>query len=82
MSTVMCNAHSCTLFYSSMQVLVHVMDLMAKNQFETISSFFHAAMPEEELQLRDNPLKKIWTVHEKIRAKCVELYQPLRELSR
>ena len=56
-----------------------VMDLMSRNRFEVISCFFHVALPEEEEDA--DPLKKIRAVHKKIRSKCAELYQPLRELS-
>ena len=58
---------------------MRVMDLMSRNRFEAIRSFFHVALPEEEED--DDPLKKIRTVYEKIRSKCAELYQPLQELS-
>jgi hypothetical protein len=54
---------------------------MPRNRFEAISSFFHVVTPDEEIQLAEDPLKKIRPLYESIKSKCLELYQPLRELS-
>lgn len=65
----------------SSQVLVRLLDLMSRNRFETISAFFHVVTIDEEVQLAGDPLKKIRPLHNKIKVKCLEFYQPLRELS-
>ena len=65
----------------SSQVLVRLLDLMSRNRFETISAFFHVVTTDEEAELEGDPLEKIWPLHDKIKSKCLELYQPLRELS-
>ena len=54
---------------------------MSRHRFESISTFFHVALPQEESQNSEDPLKKIRTVYENVRTKCQKLYQPLRELS-
>ena len=65
----------------SSQVLVHLLDLMSRNRFETISAFFHVVTTDEEAELEGDPLQKIRPLHDKIKSTCLELYQPLRELS-
>ena len=64
-----------------MQVLVHLVDLMSRNCFEAISSFFHVVTSEVEAQLMHDPLEKIRPLHDSIKAECLEFYHPLRELS-
>ena len=54
---------------------------MPRNRFEVISCFFHVVTPEEEANLANDPLKKIRPLHGSIRTRCLEYYQPLRELS-
>lgn len=54
---------------------------MSRHRFEVISSFFHASLPDKEQENSEDPLKKIRTVYNRIKRKCRELYQPLRELS-
>ena len=64
----------------SRQFMVRLLQLMSRNQFETIGSFLHIVTPAEEVQLANHPLKKILPLHDYIKGKCLELYQPLQEL--
>ena len=70
-----------TLPSLSSQVLIRLMDLMTRNRFEAISSFLHIVTPAEEDQLAGDPLNKIRPLYDRMKAKCLEYYQPLRELS-
>ena len=54
---------------------------MTRNRFEAISAFFHLVTPQEELTNAQNPLKKILPLHQHMKAKCKELYQPLQQVS-
>ena len=63
------------------QFIVWLNELMSRNQFEAISAFFHVVTPQEELANAQNPLKKILPLHQHMKAKCKELYQPLQQVS-
>ena len=65
----------------SSQFMVRLLQLMSRNRFETIGSFLHIVTPAEEVQLANHPLKKILPLHDYIKGKCLEVYQPLQELS-
>ena len=61
--------------------MVRLLQLMSRNRFEAIGSFLHVVTPAEEAQLASHPLKKILPLHNYVKSKCLELYQPLQELS-
>ena len=63
------------------QFIVRLNELMSRNRFEAISAFFHVVTPQEELANAQNPLKKILPLHQHMKAKCKELYQPLQQVS-
>ena len=63
------------------QFIVWLNELMSRNQFEAISAFFHVVTPQKELANAQNPLKKILPLHQHMKAKCKELYQPLQQVS-
>ena len=65
----------------SSQILVRLLDLMSRNWFEAISAFFHVVTSDEELVNASDPLKKVRPLHNLIKTKALEHYQPLRELS-
>ena len=65
----------------SLQILVRLLDLMSRNRFEAISAFFHVVTSDEELVNASDPLKKVRPLHNLIKTKALEHYQPLRELS-
>ena len=65
----------------SSQILVRLLDLMSRNRFEAISAFFHVVTSDEELVNASDPLKKVRPLHNLIKTKALEHYQPLRELS-
>ena len=54
---------------------------MPRNRFEAINSFFHITTFEEESANPSDPLKKVRKFHNSVKKKCLELYQPLKELS-
>lgn len=66
---------------NSSQFMIRLLQLMSRNRFEAIGSFLHVVTPTEEAQLADHPLKKILPLHNYIKNKCMELYQPLKEIS-
>ena len=51
------------------------------HEFSTQITCFHDSLPDVEQENSDDPLKKIRTVYNRIKRKCRDLYQPLRELS-
>ena len=63
------------------QFIVRLNELMTRNRFEAISAFFHLVTPQEELTNAQNPLKKILPLHQHMKAKCKELYQPIQQVS-
>lgn len=65
----------------NLQVLVKLVDLMSRHRFEEIGAFLHAVAPDEERILGNHPLKKILPIHNYMKSKCLEVYQPLQELS-
>ena len=66
---------------SSSQYLVNLRRLLSRDRFEQISSFLHIVTKEEETQLSPHKLKKILPLHDNIKKKCLNLYQPLQQLS-
>ena len=54
---------------------------MTRNRFEAINTFFHVATPDEELSDPSDPLKKVRYFNDAVKRKCLELYQPLEQLS-
>ena len=54
---------------------------MTRNRFEAISTFLHIVSDWEEDQHKDHPLRKVLPFYNDIKRKCLELYQPLPELS-
>ena len=63
------------------QTMIRLNELLTCEQYELIGTFFHLVTPTEESQLSGNKLCKILPLHKYIKAKCLELYQPSRELS-
>ena len=63
------------------QHIVRLNELMTRNRFEVISAFFHVVTPQEEQENADHPLKKILPLHEHMKLKCKEFYQPLQQIS-
>ncbi len=72
--------HRYTWSTKTAQTLVRLSELLPCEQYELISTFLHLVTPSEELQL-GNKLCKILPLHKYLKAKCLELYQPFRELS-
>lgn len=54
---------------------------MTRSRFEAINAFFHIVTPQEEAANGNDPLKKVQTFYDAVKAKCMELYQPLQQLS-
>ena len=54
---------------------------MTRSHFEAINAFFHIITPQEEAANGNDPLKKVRTFYDAVKAKCMELYQPLQQLS-
>lgn len=65
----------------SSQFVVYLLSLMSRNRFEAINAFFHIVTPQEELANANDPLRKVKTFYDVVKAKCLELYQPLQQLS-
>ena len=63
------------------QVLVCLGELMTCYHFEIISAFLHIVTPNEEQATSNDRLRKIRTLHNHIKNRCSELYQPLQQLS-
>ena len=63
------------------QVLVRLGELMTCYRFEIISAFLHIVTPDEEQATSSDRLRKIRTLHNHIKNRCGELYQPLQQLS-
>ena len=65
----------------SSQHLSHLHRLMSRDRFEAIGAFLHAVTGEEESSMSTHKLKKILPLHDVIKKKCLDLYQPLQQLS-
>ena len=65
----------------SSQHLSHLHRLLTRDHFEAIGAFLHVVTKEEEASLSSHKLKKILPLHDVIKKKCLELYQPLQQLS-
>ena len=65
----------------SSQHLSHLHQLMSSDRFEAIGAFLHAVTEEEESSMSTHKLKKILPLHDIIKKKCLDLYQPLQQLS-
>jgi hypothetical protein len=65
----------------SSQYLINLHRLMTRDRFEHIAAFFHVVTPEEEIENAQHPLKKILPLHLHIKKRCLDLYQPLQQLS-
>lgn len=63
------------------QYLVRLSELLTCERFELIGTFLHLVTPEEEQVLSGNKLSKILPLHNYMKAKSAELYQPSRNLS-
>ena len=66
---------------NSSQHLVQLSRLLSRDRFEHIASFLHLVTPSEEAQLSQHMLKKILPFHQHVKQRCLELYQPLQQLS-
>ena len=63
------------------QYLPSLQRLLTRDRFEVIGSFLHVVTVDEEAELSPHPPKKIQPLHNKIKTKCLDLYQPLMQLS-
>ena len=54
---------------------------MVRHRFECINAFLHISTSRQEAENHSNPLRKIFPLHNHIKTRCTQLYQPLRELS-
>ena len=63
------------------QVILRLNELMSRNRFEAIGAFFHIVTPGEERANSRHPLRKILPLHELMKEKCRQFYQPLQQLS-
>ena len=63
------------------QFIIRLNELMSRNRFEAIAAFFHIVTPEEEGRSIGNPLRKILPLHEHMKQRCFQLYQPLQQVS-
>ena len=54
---------------------------MTRSRFEAINAFFHVVTPQDEAANSSDPLKKVRKFYDAVKAKCLELYQPLQQLS-
>ena len=63
------------------QYILRLNELMTRNRYEAIASFFHIVIPEEEASFGNHPLRKILLFQEYMKRKCCELYQPFQQLS-
>ena len=63
------------------QVLVRLHDLLTCQRFELIGAFLHLVTPEEEASFGNNRLRKLIPFIDPMKAKCLQLYQPVMHLS-
>lgn len=75
------NKQFTTAHLLSVQVLIRLQELMTRNRFETISTFLHVVTTRDEARYRDHPLRKVLPLHNHMKQRCLELYQPLPQLS-
>lgn len=66
---------------SSSQYMVRLDQLMSCNRFESMGSFLHVVTPTKGAQLASHRLKKILPLHNYVKRRWMDLYQPLQELS-
>jgi hypothetical protein len=65
----------------SSQYLCHLHQLLSRDRFEAIGAFLHVVTKEEEASMSSHKLKKILPLHNTIKKKCLDFYQPLQQLS-
>ena len=65
----------------SSQHLSHLPRLLTRDRFQAIGAFLHVVTAEEESSMSSHRLKKILPLHDVIKRKCLDLYQPLQQLS-
>ena len=65
---------------NSSQYLCNLHQLLNRDRFEQIASFLHVVTVTEEAQLSRHRLKKILPLHEHVKRKCPQIYQPLQQL--
>ena len=70
-----------TCSHPILQFLVRLSEFMSRHRYEEIGAFLHVVTPDEERALQNHPLRKILPLHNDIKKKCLQFYQPLRELS-
>ena len=63
------------------QLLIRLHDLISCPHFELIGTFLHAVTPEEEEEMKDDRLRKLLSLIKYVRARRLDLYQPVMELS-
>lgn len=63
------------------QVLVRLEELLSCDRYEIIGTFLHLVTPAEEHQLSGDRLCKILPLHNYIKSRCSDLYQPCQQLS-
>ena len=63
------------------QVLIHLRDLLTCQRFELIGTFLHVVTKQEEEEEKHNRLQKLLPLINYIKGKCLEFYQPVKELS-
>ena len=63
------------------QLLIRLHDLITCQRFELIGTFLHAVTPEEEEEMKDDRLRKLLPLIEYLRGRCLDLYQPVMQLS-
>ena len=63
------------------RTLVRLGELLTCERYEVIGTFLHLVTPTEETALSGNRLSKILPLHNYIKSRCSELYQPSRQLS-
>ena len=54
---------------------------MLCQQFELIGTFLHVVITREEETMGTDKLRKIWPLHEHIKSRCSDLYQPQEHLA-
>ena len=63
------------------QHLVRLSELLTCERYEIIGTFLHLVTPDEEAGLSGNKLNMILPIHNHIKSRCAEWYQPSRSLS-
>ena len=62
-------------------MLIRLWDLLTCQRFELIGSFLHVVTPEEERAAGNDRLRKLSPFLNLMKNKCLELYQPVKNLS-